>query len=94
MWLYKDTIKLIYLREIKMSCKYANLAGRPGVGAHSYRIAGVAALDLGLTLILAYAVHRLFSIGYVSALLICLLLGVILHRMFCVRTTVDRLLFP
>lgn len=94
MWLYKDTIKLIYLREFKMSCAYANLAGRPGVGAHSYRFLGVAAFDLGLTLILAYAVHRLFLIGYGSALLICLLLGVIAHRLFCVRTAVDRFLFP
>jgi hypothetical protein len=77
-----------------MSCKYAALAGIPGQGAHSYRIAGVAAFDLGLTLILAYAFHRLFGIGYWFALLLSLLLGVVAHRLFCVRTAVDRLLFP
>ena len=77
-----------------MSCKYAALAGIPGQGVHSRRIAGVAAFDLGLTLILAYAVHRLFAIGYGKALLLSLLLGVVAHRLFCVRTAVDRLLFP
>jgi len=61
---------------------------------HSRRFLGVAAFDLALTFALAYALSRLFSMRYLAALALSLLLGVVAHRLFCVRTTVDRLLFP
>lgn len=75
-------------------CQYKNLFGEPGKGVHSYRIGGIAAVDLGLTILAAFIISFLFKTNFIVTLLVLLLLGIILHRIFCVRTTVDKFLFP
>ena len=79
-------------------CKYANLFGAPGTGAHSFRIFNIAIVDLVLTIILAYVVHIFFLKKYIShfwaTLIAAFILGIIVHRLLCVRTTIDKLLFP
>jgi hypothetical protein len=74
-------------------CKYKNIFGEPGQYPHTH-IMGIAWVDTLLTLLLAYAVSYIFNIEIVLAILITFLLGIIMHRLFCVRTTVDKLLFP
>jgi hypothetical protein len=82
-------------------CKYKNILGVPGEGAHSIRIFNIAIVDVLLTILLALAIHqvileRLLNIHYVSIWLVialCFLAGIIAHRLFCVRTTIDKLLF-
>lgn len=77
-----------------MLCAYRNLFGKVGEGVHSYRIANIAVVDVLLTIMGAYLLHFLFPAYKVLHILIFLfLLGIVLHRIFCVRTTVDRLLF-
>ena len=75
-------------------CKYKNALGEPNKGIHSYRVAGIAIVDLGLTVLAAFAVARIFNYNLLIVLASLLLLGIFLHRIFCVRTTVDKLLFP
>lgn len=75
-------------------CPYRDLFGKPGEGPHSIRIFGVAAVDVVLTLIGAWFIARYLSIGYGWALFGLFLSGIVLHRLFCVRTTVDRWLWP
>jgi hypothetical protein len=72
-------------------CKYRDALGVPGTGAHSIRIGNVAIVDVGLTLVGAYVISRT-SFAWTAVGLF--LLGIIMHRMFCVRTTVDKLIFP
>lgn len=74
-------------------CKYKNIFGEPGTGAHSYRLFGVAIVDVVLTIIAAYIVSYYFKFSFIYVLLIFFAAGIILHRLFCVRTTIDKLLF-
>ena len=74
-------------------CKYKNILGVPGQGPHSYRIFNIAIVDVLLTIILAFIISYLFKISFVKTSIILFILGILLHRVFCVRTTIDKLLF-
>jgi len=74
-------------------CKYKNILGVPGQGPHSYRIFNIAIVDVILTIILAYIISYIFKISFVKTSIILFILGILLHRVFCVRTTIDKLLF-
>lgn len=74
-------------------CKYKNILGIPGKGVHSYRIFNIAIVDVILTIILAYIISYIFKISFVKTSIILFILGILLHRLFCVRTTIDKLLF-
>ena len=75
-------------------CKYKNALGEPGKGIHSYRLFGVAIADVIMTIIGACLISYFFKLCFTKTLIILFILGVILHRLFCVRTTVDKFLFP
>lgn len=76
-------------------CEYKNLLGKAGKGVHSYRMFNLAIVDIGLTILLSYLIYRLLpNYNFFIILLSLFLLGIILHRIFCVRTTIDKLLFP
>jgi len=77
-------------------CKYKNAFGIPGLGIHSYRVYNIAIVDVIETMIGALLIKYLFFPKYSYFLILILLftLGIVLHRMFCVRTTIDKFLFP
>ena len=79
-----------------MFCEYKNIFGEERKGAHSYRLFNIAIVDVIMTIISAYLIHYFIfpNIHFLKILLILFLLGIILHRLFCVRTTIDKLLFP
>jgi len=77
-----------------MLCDYSEIFGKVGEGVHSYRIFDVAIIDVVMTMIGAYFLQKtLKKYEYYEVLLGLFLLGIILHRLFCVRTTIDKLLF-
>ena len=77
-----------------MLCKYKNVLGKVNTGLHSYRILDIAVVDVILTILLAYVVKLIFpNKKFILILVLLFLLGIILHRLFCVRTTIDKLLF-
>jgi hypothetical protein len=77
-----------------MLCQYKELFGKVGEGAHSYRIFNIAIVDVLATIIVAYIIHKIFpKYKFVNILVILFVLGIITHRIFCVRTTVDKFLF-
>jgi len=79
---------------MQVLCPYRNLFGKIGEGVHSYRIANIAIVDVILTILGATVLHLLFPYyRFLTILVLLFLLGIILHRLFCVRTTVDRILF-
>lgn len=75
-------------------CKYKNILGEPGKGVHSFRMFGIAIIDVILTIIAAYLISYFYKFNFVYTLIGLFLLGIFLHRIFCVRTTIDKLLFP
>ena len=77
-----------------MLYKYKNIFGKVGTGIHSYRIFNIAIADVLLTIIGAYLIH-LFNpkSNFYVILFVLFVLGIILHRIFCVKTTIDKLLF-
>ena len=74
-------------------CKYKNYFGEPGKGVHSYRIFNIAIVDVMMTLIGALIISYLSGIKFIWSALGLFLVGILLHRVFCVRTTLDKLLF-
>jgi len=75
-------------------CKYKNLLGIPKKGIHSYRFLGLAIADVIMTIIGALLISYFLKISLVYTTISLFILGIILHRLFCVRTTIDKLLFP
>ena len=74
-------------------CKYKDILGKPGQGVHSFRIFNIAIVDVLLTIIAAYVLSILTKLNIFYALIFMFILGIISHRIFCVRTTIDKLLF-
>jgi hypothetical protein len=74
-------------------CKYKNIFGEPGKGLHSIRICNIAIVDVLLTVLSAYIISRYSQYSFQCILIVLFLLGIILHRVFCVKTTVDKFLF-
>ncbi len=77
-----------------MFCEYSNIFGKPGEGIHSIRLFDIAIIDLLFTIFGAYLINIYIGENYFFLILIVLIvLGIIFHRLFCVRTTIDKLLF-
>lgn len=76
-----------------MLCRYANMLGKPREGAHSLRFGGVAIVDVLLTVLVAWGWARYKHARLVPVVVCLFIIGIAMHRLFCVRTTVDRALF-
>jgi len=76
-----------------MLCQYRDIFGKVGEGVHSYRFAGIAIVDTILTILLAYAIAFFTGCNFWKILIITFIGGILIHRLFCVRTTIDKLLF-
>ena len=77
-------------------CKYKDILGKPKTGLHSYRVYNIAVIDVLLTFLLAKFIqyYLLEETDFFLILCICFISGIVIHRVFCVRTTIDKLLFP
>ena len=75
-------------------CKYKNMFGAPNTGVHSYRIFNLAMVDVVMSVLGAYVISKWTKRPFFNTLLLLFIAGIIMHRLFCVRTTVDKLLFP
>lgn len=76
-----------------MLCKYKDALGKPKTGIHSYRIFNIAIADVIMTIIASLIISYFFKFNFWITLIILFLIGIILHRIFCVKTTVDKILF-
>jgi len=79
-------------------CKYKDIFGKPGEGLHKYRLFNIAIIDVIFTIIGAFYIHKKIkksysNIKYYQVLIALFICGIIAHRAFCVRTTVDKILF-
>ena len=74
-----------------MSCPYADILGKPGTGVHSIRLFNIAVFDVLLTVLLAYFTKGPFNFWIV--LLVWFIIGIIVHKIFCVNTTIGNFIF-
>jgi len=73
-------------------CKYSTSLGIPDVGVHTHYF-GVAVFDIVGTIVIGIILALLFKWNIIFTITILFILGIIAHRLFCVRTTVDKILF-
>jgi len=74
-------------------CKYKDIIGKPGEGAHSYRFLGVSIVDVLSVLLAAFLISWIYKIHVFYTIIPLFFSGIILHRMFCVNSAMDRFLF-
>jgi hypothetical protein len=76
--------------------EYSDILGKPGEGVHSYKILNLAVVDIIATFILALVLQTYIftTTSYMSVLSSTWITAIILHRLFNVKTTIDKLLFP
>lgn len=74
-------------------CKYKNALGEPGKGVHTHFM-GIAWRDTVSTIIGGIIIAVIFNWNKLYTVLGLFILGILLHRLFCVRTTIDKILFP
>jgi len=75
-------------------CKYKDILGKPGTGIHKFRLFNIAIVDVLVVLICAYLIARFFKLPLLYTTIGVFILGIFAHRLFCVRTGIDKLLFP
>lgn len=74
-------------------CKYKNLFGLPNKGIHSYKVFNISIMDVIMTIIGAIILSYIFNVPFIYTVIFLFICGIIAHRLFCVRTTVDKWLF-
>jgi len=75
-------------------CKYKDIIGKPNTGVRKYRIFDIAVLDTVVTILGAYLIAWYFGWKFWKVLAIVFLTAIASHRVFCVRTGLDKKLFP
>jgi hypothetical protein len=77
-------------------CKYKDALGKLREGTHELRdpVLDTALNDVMMTITGAFAFSWYMNYSFWYVLLILFISGIVLHRVFCVRTTVDKFLFP
>ena len=76
-----------------MFCKHRNIFGIPNEGFHSRRLFGFAANDLIGTILIALAIAYINKLNYITTLVITFLFVIFIHRLFCVNTKLNVMLF-
>ncbi len=76
--------------------KYNKIFGEPGsrTGMRKYRFFGIAIFDSLIVIIFAYIFSLFNGYPFWINILVLFISGIIIHRMFCVRSTIDKFLFP
>lgn len=76
-----------------MFCKYKDIFGKPGEGIHSARFLGMASVDLLGTIIFCCIVSLIFKSNFFITTICVFLFAVIFHKLFCVDTKLNKMIF-
>lgn len=76
-------------------CKYKNLFGEAGstTGFRKYRIIGISIIDVVVTVLFGFIISYYYGFNIWITLGTLFIVGIIVHHLFCVRTTVDKFIF-
>lgn len=76
-----------------MYCAYRHIFGVENEGIHSYRLLNFAVVDVVLTMIGAFVLALYFKTSFLLVFAFLLIVATLLHRLFCVNTTLTKLVF-
>ena len=71
-------------------CQYKNILGVPKQGVHSIRIWDIAIVDVFSTVLGAFLISYATGVNFWLTLLTLFILGIFLHKLFCVETTIGK----
>jgi hypothetical protein len=74
-------------------CNYSNIFGEPNTGIHSIRLFNIAIVDVLVVLLFDAFICYITRIPYWICVFVTFILGIVAHRAFCVKTTIDKILF-
>ena len=75
-------------------CKYKNLFGEPNKGWRSkYRFLDISYIDAIVVILFGFVISKIMNYPITYTLVVLFIAGIIAHRLFCVRTKIDRLIF-
>jgi len=74
-------------------CKYKDSLGKPNEGFHSTRLFNIAIFDLLGTITIAFLISYFLDKPFWIIFIGLFISGIILHRLFCVNTTINKLVF-
>lgn len=74
-------------------CQYKDIFGKPREGVHQYRFFDIAIVDLIGTIIGALLIARWLNYDFVSVFLFLMISSLFIHKLFCVETTLTKLIF-
>jgi len=74
-------------------CQYKDIFGKPNQGVHKYRIMGLALVDVVMTVIAAMFISYVWQHNPYAIILLLFILGVIFHKVFCVETKLNKMIF-
>jgi hypothetical protein len=69
--------------------QYKDIFGKPNEGVHSYRMFGLAAVDVGLTLVLIGSIAYWGNINIFVVFVVVVLLTIGIHALFGVETALN-----
>lgn len=78
---------------MKSLCKYRHIFGREGEGIHSIRLFGVAAIDLGMTIVACALISWYLKVNFLLVFVLVMLVAIVIHRVFCVNTALNTKIF-
>ncbi len=73
--------------------RYRDIFGKPNEGAHSYRLFGLAIVDVLLTALGIMLISRYTTMSVLNITIITIISVILIHRLFCVNTAVNKLIF-
>lgn len=74
-------------------CAYRHIFGVEGEGVHKYRVFNIAIVDTVLTILGSWLLSRYLGLSFLAVFLFVMVLGVLVHRLFCVQTTLTKWVF-
>jgi hypothetical protein len=75
-----------------MFCQYRNIGGIPGQGIHKH-VLGIAIVDVVATILGGWIFARAFNLNVGITIFCAFVLGIIVHKLFCVNTTLNNFIF-
>jgi fatty acid desaturase len=74
-------------------CKYRHIFGKEKEGVHQYRIFNIAIVDTLLTILAAWLIAYYFKLNFWIVVILLFIIAILVHRLFCVETTLTKLFF-
>lgn len=74
-------------------CPYKNLLGEPNRKFRKIRIFDISVIDVAVVIVVSYVISIYIKYSFLITLVIVFLSGIIIHRIFCVKTTIDKWVF-